>query len=186
MDAGMGIVVAEAEGELENGPPHAGEEAQERRVDISPFWSQRARDEAALRASRPSGLPPVPGTDEKLGEGEALHEEPGLEGGLLGGHDRQNGERSEAGSSQQSEFWSEVRRDLMTELEGARMANGGEGSGPEPGFPQAQEQGAGGHGQKAARRDHGRALQHDHGALQADEGVPQRQRREEGGGPREL
>ena len=77
-----------------------------------------------------------------------------------------------------------MKRDLMTELEGARMANGGDVSGPEPGFPQAKEQGAGGHGQGAVRRADGGALRHDHGALRADGGVPQRQRREEGGGPR--
>ena len=30
------------------------------------------RDEAALKASQPSGLPPVPGTDEKIDEERAL------------------------------------------------------------------------------------------------------------------
>ena len=108
MDAGMGIVVAEAEGELEEAPPHAGE-AQ----GVNPFWSQRARDEAALKASRPSGLPPVPGTDEKLAEEEDLQEGLGPDGGLLGWGDRQNGERPEAVSSRgNEEFWSDVKRPL--------------------------------------------------------------------------
>ena len=127
-------MVLEAEGELQPGDPQ--EEEKERAakgVDVNPFWSQKVQDEAALRASRPSGLPPVPGTDEKLDEEGVLRGEPGRGGGLLGGHDQQIGSHPEADSSRADggEFWSEVKRDLMADLEGAAVANGGDDLHPE-------------------------------------------------------
>lgn len=84
-----------------------------------------------LRASRPSGLPPVPGTDEKLGEERALHEEPGDGGGQLEGQDQQICVRPEAALNRTigEEFWSEIKKDLTADLERAgmeaEMANGG-------------------------------------------------------------
>ena len=159
MDAGMGIVVAEAEGELEEVPPHAGE-AQGRRVEVNPFWSQRARDEAALKASRPSGLPPVPGTDEKLAEEEDLQEGLGPDGGLLGWGDRQNGEHPEAVSSRgNEEFWSDVKRDLLADLEGASVAPGGGVPRPddvrEPGLDDRDRRPGGGRGNEGGGLPHG-------------------------------
>ena len=109
IDAGMrrrrtrsldpGIMVAELEGQIERTPeeeshPGAGEiregrdargrpgETGERRVDVNPFWSQRAVDEAYLQAMRPEDLPKVPGSDN-LKMVEVARDENNGEGALL-------------------------------------------------------------------------------------------------------
>ena len=107
-----GIMVAELEGEIEGiveeENPRAGEfvkrrdaggrpgEAGEHRVgeprlDVNPFWSQRAVDEAHLQAIRPEDLPKFPGSRSRRGPRP----------------------------SQRSELWTEVKTDLMADLEGA-------------------------------------------------------------------
>ena len=52
----------------------------------------------------------------------------GLAAGLLGGHEQQIGSHPEADASRADggEFWSEAKRDLMADLEGAAVAGGGD------------------------------------------------------------
>ena len=62
-----GVMVAEQEGDLEvsaEDPPvqAGGEEVPRRKVQVCPFWSSRAVEEATLRAMRPEGLPQIPDT----------------------------------------------------------------------------------------------------------------------------
>ena len=113
MDSGFGldqgIMVAERDGDVheqEEQPGHAEGRQEEIRtgVAVNPFWSQKAQDEAVLRASRPSGLPPV-GTDEKPREEGALREEPGGGGGRLEGRDQQIGMHPEATSNTVMELY---------------------------------------------------------------------------------
>ena len=86
---------------------------------------------------RPEDLPKVPGSENSTMIEIAREENNGDGGppaGDLPGHGGEIGGHPEAASSQRSEFWSEMKRDLVMELEGARIANGGDLSGPEPGF----------------------------------------------------
>ena len=62
------VMVAEREGDLEvlaEDPPlrAGGEEVPLRKVQVNPFRSSRAVEEATLRAMRPEGLPQTPDSE---------------------------------------------------------------------------------------------------------------------------
>ena len=97
--AGMGILVAEPEGEVTTTGEAAdrvtdGEEGREtgRPVEVNPFWSEKARAEAELQAHRPRDLPRVPEGSEEKGHG-----------------DQGEWQHPETGSGR-SEYWEEVKR----------------------------------------------------------------------------
>ena len=131
-----GVLVAEPDGEVElqeeGHPGDAGrQEHRQRRVEVNPFWSSRAVGEAELNAMRPAGLPKVPDTvsaqkvrketDDDAGAGDAPAGD--LPGRGVGSHPEA------AGRTRNEEFWSEVKRDLIADLENAgaaEVANGGE------------------------------------------------------------
>ena len=76
--AGMGILVAEPEGEVTttgeaaDGVTDGGDRGREtgRPVEVNPFWSEKARAEAELQAHRPRDLPRVPERSEEKGLGD--------------------------------------------------------------------------------------------------------------------
>ncbi|CAJ1366855.1 unnamed protein product, partial [Effrenium voratum] len=94
MDAG--VMVAEQEGDLEvsaEDPPlqAGGEKEPRKKVEVNPFWSSRAVEEATLRAMRPEGLPPIPDTvsPQKENMEDAQEEAGGLHEGDPAGHGRE-------------------------------------------------------------------------------------------------